>query len=86
MSQCLGRRAAPRGKAENFKFPHDPLQRQTQTIADAHVMRRFYAFRIKMDLAAVDGGRCQAARFEKPGMPEPFVEPMVLGFFRRCHK
>src|ERR1700743_3145893 len=55
VGQSLCRRAAPRGKPKHFKFPHNPLQRQAQSIADAHPVRRLDAFAIEMNLAAVDG-------------------------------
>lgn len=86
MGRGLRRRPAPRGKPENCKFPHDALQRQTHAIADAHPVRRFDAFRVEMDFAAVDGSGCQAARLEKSGMPKPFIETMVISFFFGCHK
>jgi len=82
----LRRRAAPHGKAEDFEFPDDALQRQTQPIADAHPMCGLDPFRIEMDLAAVDGGRCQAAGLEKSRVPQPFIEAMVISFFLCCHK
>ena len=86
MGQRLGRRPAPHGKSENFELPHDTLQRQTQTIADAHPMRRLYPLRIQMHFAAVDGRRRKTSRLEKPGLPEPFIEAMVVGLFLGCHK
>ena len=86
MRKCLGRRAAPHGKAENLELSDDALQRQAQAIADAHPMRRLDAFRIEMNLTAVDGRRRKTPRLEKPGMPEPFVEAVIVGFFLGCHK
>jgi hypothetical protein len=38
-------------------------------IADSHTMRRLDAFRIQMDLAAVDGRGRETSSFEEPGMP-----------------
>jgi hypothetical protein len=49
-------------------------------------MRRLDTLPIQVNLAAVDRGGGQAARFEKPRMPKPFIEAMVIGFFFGCHK
>jgi hypothetical protein len=55
-------------------------------IADSHTMRRLDAFRIQMDLAAVDGRGRETSSFEEPGMPQPFVQTMIVGVLLGCHK
>jgi hypothetical protein len=86
MRERLGRRPAPHGEPQNFELPDDPLQRQTQTIADPHPMRRLHPFGIHMNFAAIDGRRRKTSRLEKPGVPEPFIEAMIVGSFLGCHK
>src|SRR6266404_3436927 len=55
-------------------------------IADSNTMRRLDAFRIQMDFAAVDGRRRKTSRLEEPGMPQPFVQTMIVGVLLGCHK
>ena len=82
VSQRLGSRSASRWQAEDLELRNDALQRQAQMIADAHAMRRFDAFRVQMNFAAADGGRRQTARLVEPGMPQPLIEAMIVGFSR----
>jgi len=84
--ECLGRRPAPHGQAADFEFRHDSLQRQAHMIANSNAMRGLYALGIQMNLAAVDGRRREAAGFEEPGMPQPFVQAMIITVLISCHK
>jgi hypothetical protein len=49
-------------------------------------MRRLDAFRIQMDLAAVDGRRRETSSLEEPGVPQPFVQSMIITILLGCHK
>src|SRR5580692_10339534 len=55
-------------------------------IADSNTVRRLDAFGIQVDLAAVDRRRRQTPGLEEPGMPQPFVQAMIVIVLVSCHK
>jgi hypothetical protein len=85
MCDRLCRGAAPRRQAEYFEFGHDALQRQAHVIANSNAMRRFDALRIEMDLTAIDGSGGETSRLEESGMPQPFVQAMIVTLLCCCH-
>jgi hypothetical protein len=76
----LRRGTAPQWKAQHLEFRNDALQRQTNTVPDAHAMRRFHSLGVQMNFAAGDGRRGKASRFVKAAMPEPFVQSVTVAF------
>jgi hypothetical protein len=75
----LGGGAAALGQPQHLEFGDDPLQGQTEPVADADAVSGLDALGVQMHLAAVDGGGGQGTGFVKSGVPEPFVQ---TGAFR----
>jgi hypothetical protein len=77
-------RTASQRQTQDFEFRNDALQRQAQVIAYPYAVRGLHSLGIQVHFAAIDGGRRETSRFEKSGMPQPFVQTMAIDFLG-CH-
>jgi hypothetical protein len=72
--RVLGR-AAPFSHRKHGHHPIVWADPHAQRVADVHLFGRFRPASVDLDFATGDRGRCERARFEEAGRPEPAVEP-----------
>jgi glycine C-acetyltransferase len=81
----LDGRPAPRRQTYHLKFRDDSLQGETDVIPNPNPMGRFDPLAVQMHFSTRNGGRREATRLVKTGVPQPLVQAVIFGLIGGAH-